>query len=187
MSSKVQGSRHNFGATTPLRSDKRQKRENRKEERPSADTSCSYPILAYFPSCLFGTILEDTIIKIRILIDCNIEGTINSILVDIDSHIKKKYGITQPAVVDLEDFIGKRDIEADDFKMFKMSNDRAILNEVLIDTYKDLVLSKNYMSLINKIQMIADGNKHFAMLQLETEKNKMLVTSINIVAVELLV
>lgn len=46
---------------------------------------------------------------------------------DTDSHIKKKYNITQPAVVDLKDFIGKRDVEADDFKLLKMINDRYLL------------------------------------------------------------
>lgn len=52
--------------------------------------------------------------------------------------------------------------------------------EVLINTYKDLTVNGDYKSLTDEIQEIAKRTTYYAKLQLDNEKNKMLVSIVNI-------
>lgn len=63
------------------------------------------------------------------LVDANNESALDKFFVDMDMHIRKKYGIAEPLVKDeLEYCKGNRSLESNEFKLRKMDYDRSVFN-----------------------------------------------------------
>ncbi|XP_026315087.1 dynein regulatory complex protein 9-like [Hyposmocoma kahamanoa] len=135
------------------------------------EMSQSEHLLKHLTAALFATVLEDIVLGIRLLGDSNISAKIMTIMIDMETLLKKKFGVNLPPADEL-DTIGDRSLNSYEFKVVKMNKDRMLLIEVLGATYKDLILSGNYNPIIDKNQEIIERKKYYAKLQTDAVKYK---------------
>ncbi|XP_026315098.1 dynein regulatory complex protein 9-like [Hyposmocoma kahamanoa] len=121
---------------------------------------------------MFATVLEDAIMKIKVLIDANNESALDKFLVDMDMHIRKRYGVAEPLVKDeLEYCKGNRSLESDEFKLRKMDDDRTFFTEVMRDTYIDIALHLHYNTLTATNSEITERKKAYLAIKEAVSKN----------------
>ncbi|XP_072929517.1 dynein regulatory complex protein 9-like isoform X3 [Epargyreus clarus] len=89
------------------------------EEAPDSDYS-----LTYLQASLFATVLEDTLMDLRILVECNNEMRVLKADVDMIMLIANKYDIAQPATIDELDGINPHMLGCNAYKLNKLDADR---------------------------------------------------------------
>ncbi|XP_062532173.1 dynein regulatory complex protein 9 isoform X2 [Bombyx mori] len=131
------------------------------------------PSLSYMSSSMFATILEDTIIQIRILDECNSELRIIKTLADIKLLRALKFGIAQPKTADELENIDPKNLECENYKIYKLDSDRRNIINAITDLYVEMTLNKNYKTLTSFLNSIFD-KEHYRIALAENEaKNKL--------------
>ncbi|KOB60194.1 putative IQ motif containing G, partial [Operophtera brumata] len=80
--------------------------------------------LPYLRASLFGTILEDTITQLRILVECNNELRIIKVKSDWTYLLSMKFGINQPKSIDELEGIYLHNLGCNEYKINKLDKDR---------------------------------------------------------------
>ncbi|KOB58184.1 putative IQ motif containing G, partial [Operophtera brumata] len=103
--------------------------------------------LPYLQASLFGTILEDTITQLRILVECNNELRIIKVKSDWTYLLSMKFGINQPKSIDELEGIDLHNLGCNEYKINKLDKDRKFITDVVTATYVDLSLNKSFKAL----------------------------------------
>ncbi|XP_037294118.1 dynein regulatory complex protein 9-like [Manduca sexta] len=88
---------------------------------------------------------------------------------DIDKLRAVKYSVMQPAVQDELDGINRSNLDANNYKLDKLDNDKKYVTDVLLSTYLDLSMNRSWRALQDKNQAILDlYNRRVSLAEEET-------------------
>lgn len=131
-------------------------------------------VLPHLQAFLQGTVMEDAITKLRILVSCNNEMKITKLESDMPKYLAIKYNIAQPAYKDELDGIDVKRLNCSEYKLNKLDADRNFVVKVFNDTYVDLVLNKGFKALTDHVNSITDRDNYFSFL-IDDEANNRIV------------
>ncbi|XP_034834223.2 dynein regulatory complex protein 9-like, partial [Maniola hyperantus] len=116
--------------------------------------------LSFLHASLFATVLEDTIVEIHILAECNNELRIIKTLTDIGLLLALKYGVSQPELKDELDEIDHHKLHCNEYKLKKLDSDRKWPLLALTATYICLVRSKTFEALKASVDKVLNWDKY---------------------------
>ncbi|KAI5633522.1 hypothetical protein NE865_13752 [Phthorimaea operculella] len=104
-------------------------------------------VLPYFTAAKFATCLEDAILRLNILGQCNNELRAMRATQHMESLLAKKYSVMPPAEPEDDIMNIKYPLDCDENKVDKMFDDRKFCLVFLKDMYKELALKKSFTHL----------------------------------------
>ncbi|XP_045776944.1 dynein regulatory complex protein 9-like [Maniola jurtina] len=138
----------------------------------------SYKI-PFLQASLFATVLEDTIVEIRILAECNNELRVIKTLTDMGLLLALKYGVPQPELKDELDEIDHNKLHCNEYKLNKLHSDRKWPLLTLTATYVCLVRSNAFEALKNSVDKVVNWDKYRIELFEDESKNRVIRRELN--------
>ncbi|XP_013200821.2 dynein regulatory complex protein 9 [Amyelois transitella] len=135
--------------------------------------------LTRFEGAIVASVLEDTIKELHIFMSCSNELQVAQALMNLDKLRALKYQVEQPAECDELADIDPRKLGSEEYKLKKLFADRNFICNVLDETYLNIVSSKNYEVLVEKIQKILADKSHREFLIQEECNNRLLKRDLN--------
>ncbi|XP_072929516.1 dynein regulatory complex protein 9-like isoform X2 [Epargyreus clarus] len=124
-------------------------------------------------------VLEDTLMDLRILVECNNEMRVLKADVDMIMLIANKYDIAQPATIDELDGINPHMLGCNAYKLNKLDADRKYFMNVIETTYKEITLTKTFMELEDYVNNIINKENERIFIFEDEAKNRILRRELN--------
>ncbi|XP_023953722.1 dynein regulatory complex protein 9-like [Bicyclus anynana] len=133
--------------------------------------------LSFLQAGLFATILEDAIIEIRILVECNNELRVIKTKSDMGLLLALKYGVLVPKVIDELDEIDSNKLDCNEYKLKKLDKSWSMM--ALTDTYISLIRSNTFEALEDNVNKVVNLDKYREDILDSESKNRVLRRELN--------